>query len=62
METEERFRTLFLGSTTVGDRGQVVIPIEARKEYHFQPGDRLIVIAHPFQEAIILAKAGIGSF
>jgi len=57
METEQKYRCLFLGSTTLGDRGQVVIPVDARKELNLQPGDRLILIAHPFQEAIVLAKA-----
>jgi AbrB family looped-hinge helix DNA binding protein len=34
----------FLGSVLVGQRGQVVIPEEARKRYDIQAGDRLLVM------------------
>jgi AbrB family looped-hinge helix DNA binding protein len=33
------------GTTTVGARGQVVIPIEIREMYGIKPGDRLVVLA-----------------
>jgi len=33
------------GAVTVGERGQVVIPVEVRKLYHIKSGDRLIVVA-----------------
>ena len=32
------------GTTTVGERGQIVIPVEARKELDLKPGDHLIVM------------------
>jgi len=32
------------GTTTVGARGQVVIPAEARKQMGLKPGDHLLVI------------------
>ncbi|MGE5392415.1 MAG: AbrB/MazE/SpoVT family DNA-binding domain-containing protein [Candidatus Saccharibacteria bacterium] len=32
------------GSTTVGARGQVVIPSEARKDLNIKPGDQLLVM------------------
>ncbi len=32
------------GTTTVGERGQVVIPVEARKDLNLKPGDHLIVM------------------
>jgi len=35
----------FYGSVTVGERGQVVIPAEARKDFGIQPGDKLLVFA-----------------
>lgn len=47
------------GSTTVGERGQVVLSIEARKKFGIEPGDRLIVLganAGGF-ERIILMKS-----
>jgi len=34
----------FLGSTIVGERGQVVIPKELRKENRIRPGDRVIFL------------------
>jgi len=35
------------GSATVGTKGQVVIPSEARDELGIQPGDRLYVVGSP---------------
>ncbi|MHB8994238.1 MAG: AbrB/MazE/SpoVT family DNA-binding domain-containing protein [Armatimonadota bacterium] len=37
----------FMGSVTVGERGQVVIPAEARERLDIQPGDKLLVFSHP---------------
>ena len=37
----------FMGSATVGERGQVVIPAEARERLDIHPGDKLLVFAHP---------------
>lgn len=34
----------FYGTTTVGERGQVVIPAAARKELGIKPGDQLMVM------------------
>ena len=33
----------FYGSTTVGARGQVVIPIKARRDFKLKPGEDLLV-------------------
>lgn len=38
---------LFMGASTVGERGQVVIPAEARERLNIKPGDKLLVLAHP---------------
>lgn len=46
----------FFGSVTVGERGQVVIPAEARKRLNIQAGDKLLVMGHPFAEGLVLAK------
>ncbi len=32
------------GIVTVGDRGQIVIPVRARRVFHINPGDRLMVL------------------
>lgn len=34
----------FYGATTMGARGQVVIPVEARKDLRLNPGDQLVVM------------------
>jgi len=33
----------FYGSTTIGSRGQVVIPIKARREFKLKAGDDVLV-------------------
>jgi AbrB family looped-hinge helix DNA binding protein len=33
----------FYGSVTVSERGQIVIPIDARKDFDIKTGDRLLV-------------------
>ncbi len=35
------------GTVTIGQRGQVVIPMKARKALKIKPGDKLIVTASP---------------
>ena len=32
------------GTSKVGDRGQIVIPKEARELFHIQPGDTLLIL------------------
>ena len=32
----------FYGSVTVGERGQIVIPVNARKDFGIKPGDKLL--------------------
>ena len=44
------------GTTTVGSRGQVVIPAEARKELGIKPGDQLLVMGK-FGKVLGLMKA-----
>lgn len=34
----------FFGTTTVGERGQIVIPKKARERFHIKPGDTLIIV------------------
>jgi AbrB family looped-hinge helix DNA binding protein len=46
----------FFGSSTVGERGQVVIPAEAREEFGIQPGDKLMVMRHPVYDGVMLFK------
>ncbi|GMV37847.1 MAG: hypothetical protein AMXMBFR61_23550 [Fimbriimonadales bacterium] len=46
----------FYGSVTVGERGQVVIPAEARHELGYNPGDKLLVMRHPVYAGIMMCK------
>ena len=32
------------GLVTVGDKGQIVIPVQARRVFHIRPGDQLMVL------------------
>lgn len=46
----------FYGSTTVGERGQVVIPAEARKEFEIAPATKLLVFGDKRGGALIFIK------
>lgn len=46
----------FYGSASVGERGQIVIPAEAREELGFAPGDKLLVMKHPVHAGIMIFK------
>jgi len=43
----------FLGTATMGEKGQIVIPKEVREIYNLKKGDQLVVVVGP-QEAIAL--------
>ena len=47
------------GSVKVGERGQIVIPSKARKEYDIKSGDLLIVIGAPMMDGVALIKAEV---
>ena len=40
-------KMIFYGSTTVGERGQIVLPAKMRKEFKIKKGDKLLVIGNP---------------
>jgi AbrB family looped-hinge helix DNA binding protein len=40
------------GTATVGSKGQVVIPAEAREELGIKPGDRLYVMGSPSKKIV----------
>jgi AbrB family looped-hinge helix DNA binding protein len=48
--------TEFLGVATVGERGQIVIPAEARRRYDIKPGDKLMILSHPSGPALVIAR------
>ncbi|MHA1437471.1 MAG: AbrB/MazE/SpoVT family DNA-binding domain-containing protein [Promethearchaeota archaeon] len=46
----------FFGAVKVGERGQIVIPAEARKAFQISPGDKLLVFGD-IKKGIGLIKA-----
>jgi AbrB family looped-hinge helix DNA binding protein len=46
----------FYGAVTVSERGQIVIPAEARRDFGIEVGDKLLVMAD-LEKGIALAKA-----
>ena len=54
----ERNRDAYIyGTVKVGDRGQVVIPSQARKDLNIKPGDLLLVMAGKNRRGIAMVKA-----
>ena len=56
MGADSQVEDLFYGAVKVGERGQVVIPAEARRQYDLSAGERLLVFGHPFGDGIVLIK------
>ncbi len=56
MKCETSIDEMFFGTATVGERGQVVIPAEARKRFNINPGDKLLVMGHPTATGVLLCK------
>ena len=50
------YRLKVFGSTVVSPRGQVVIPVNARKELGINSGDTLIVCGPPHGQGLLLFK------
>ena len=47
----------FYGAATVGERGQVAIPQEARRDCEITPNMKLLVFSGPGKNALMLVKA-----
>ena len=48
---------VFYGSVTVGERGQVAIPAEARREQEITAGDKLLAFGGPERKILVFIKA-----
>ena len=48
----------FFGSVKVGERGQIVIPIEARKVFNINSGDKLLVLGDQ-KKGLVIAKTSL---
>jgi AbrB family looped-hinge helix DNA binding protein len=49
-----QFEDAFYGSATVGDRGQIVIPAEARQELGIHSGDKVLIMRHPIHKGLMV--------
>lgn len=47
---------MFAGSVTLGERGQVVIPADARELMGLEAGDKLLAFCHPTDQMVCLCK------
>jgi AbrB family looped-hinge helix DNA binding protein len=47
----------FYGATTIGERGQVVIPAEARKDLNLSPSTKIMVFGAPMGGGLLIIKA-----
>lgn len=46
----------FFGTATVGERGQIVIPADARKRFNIEPGDKILILSAPGKNGLMLCK------
>lgn len=47
----------FLGAATVGERGQIAIPAEARRALDIGPGDKMLFFTGPKNMGLFMVKA-----
>ena len=47
----------FYGATKIGERGQIVIPTEARKDFQITPSTKLLVFGNPHGGGLMVIKA-----
>ena len=62
MKTDMSISANFYGVATVGERGQIVIPAEARKNANIHSGDKVIVVGHPHNGLLILKMDALKEF
>ena len=48
--------SVFYGSATVGAKGQIVIPAEARSAMQIKEGDKVVVVRGPREGSIIVFR------
>jgi bifunctional DNA-binding transcriptional regulator/antitoxin component of YhaV-PrlF toxin-antitoxin module len=47
----------FYGATTIGERGQVVVPVDARKDLNLTHSTKVMVFGAPMGEGLLIVKA-----
>ena len=50
------FNQKFYGTATVGEKGQIVIPVEARNSIDLKVGDKLLVMSGPGKHGLFVMK------
>ena len=55
-DKEYSLKDHFYGAATVGERGQIVIPVEARKKYGIESGDKILIMGAPHDKGLMLVK------
>lgn len=48
--------TAFLGSATVGAKGQIVIPADARTAMQIKEGDKVVILRGPREGSVIVFR------
>ena len=56
------FNKSFFGMTTLGEKGQVVVPAEARKAMNLEKGEKLLVFRMDDNILVMSKTAGIEKF
>jgi AbrB family looped-hinge helix DNA binding protein len=49
-------KTGFLGSATVGTKGQIVIPADAREAMQIKEGDKVVVLRGPREGSVLVFR------
>ena len=52
----------FYGMTTIGEKGQAVIPAEARKKMRLEKGEKLLVMGIDDDSLVLFKMAGMEEF
>ncbi len=52
----------FYGSTTVGERGQIVLPSEMRKEFGIRSGEKLVVFGSEKGHIMLMTANAMNKF
>jgi AbrB family looped-hinge helix DNA binding protein len=48
-----------IGTATLNEKGQLVIPVEARHKLGLEPGSRVVIMSSPDRPALTLIKAEV---
>jgi AbrB family looped-hinge helix DNA binding protein len=51
--------TKYWGSATIGERGQMVIPADARKALGIEPGDKMVIFGQDRGQRLVLVKSDV---